>query len=171
MPKTGQKSRSTFVVLALLLIVLSAGVVVERVRLGTSKAATSVHYSVRINGGMPNVQNSGVPIVLTFTVRNTGSAIPNYAVQFDGLGHWVVDDVSSGSNPAIRAVGPGQGFAFGPLAAGVSMTVTMDLAPRDAGRPTLSMASYPNLDATTNHVAADRPIANGDATWTVLVNL
>lgn len=120
---------------------------------------------------MPKAQTSGVPMELVFTVRNTGSAISDYAVQFDGLDQWIMDDVSAGSDPGIIAVGPDYGYAFGPLAADASMTITLDLAPRKVGRPTLSMTSYSNLDATKRQVPVNAPIGNGGATWSAVVNL
>jgi hypothetical protein len=159
------------VLVVLLSAMLFAGAGYEGVRLATSRAAASPHYSIRLTGAMPRVQRSGVPMVLTVTARNTGSAIPDYAVQFVGLEHWILDDVSAGSDPGIIAVGPNPGYAFGPLAAGASITIRLDLAPRNAGRPTLSMTSYPNLDATMHQVATDTPIVNGGVTWSATVTL
>ncbi len=157
----------------LILVVILAGASYQGLRQKVSSAVAviqSTHYSVQISGGMPKAQSSGVPTVLTFTVRNTGSTIPDYVVQFVGLEQWIMDDVSAGSDAGIIAVGPNPGYAFGPLAAGASMTIQLDLAPRNVGNPTLSMTSYADVAAGIPQVGAT-PIAGGGAVWSTVVKL
>jgi len=157
-----------FIVAALVVIVTIA--VYEGSQQQAKDKAAAAKYAVTIAGSMPQVQTVGVPATLTFSVQNTGAAIPDFAILFDGIGSWVVDDVSATGDPNPQPVGPNHGYAFGPLPAGANTTVTLDMVPKDSGYQTLSTISYPNV-GSDNLVATDTPIDNGGGVqWSVTVN-
>jgi hypothetical protein len=157
-----------FLVAAVVIIVVIAAY--EGSQQQANDKAAAAKYAVVITGSMPKIQTVGLPVSLSFTVQNIGAAIPDYAILFNGIGAWVVDDISASGDPNPQAVGPNHGYAFGPLAANATMTINMDMVPKDTGYQTLSTISYPNV-GSDNLVAADTPIDNGGGVqWAVTVN-
>jgi hypothetical protein len=162
-------SRLAWLIVSIALV----AIVVTAVLYATGKRSVTTNpsskYSLRISGIVDKVQHAGSPVLLVLNIKNTGPAIPNYAIVFTGLQHWLVDDVTSTTVPNPKAVTPGPGYLFGPLKSGATLSVTLQISPQDIGDQTLSMVSYPNEDSYGS-ISASSPIDKGGAaTWSATI--
>jgi hypothetical protein len=153
--------------IALIAIVVTAILYATGKRNVTNNASSK--YSLVISGTIDKVQHAGNPVLLVLNIKNTGPAIPNYAIVLTGLQHWLIDDVTSTTILNPKTVKPGTGYQFGPLKSGATLSVTLQITPQDPGNQTLSMVSYPTV-GNYGSVSASSTIDNGgSATWSTTI--
>lgn len=105
-------------------------------------------YSATISVQMQHNQQVGVPVTLTASLHNTGSAMQNLVMGFGGLsGNYQVDDFSSDSGSPNRLAS--DTWAFGPLAAGATINVKLTITPTAAGNPVIYTDAYANEDSSS----------------------
>jgi hypothetical protein len=126
-------------------------------------SAGSTTYIVQLTGSMTSVEQVGSPTRLDITARNLGDALPHLVLDLAGLGSWDVSTVIGCNGPVTPIDGAGNSYDFGPVAAGETCDVSLDLVARHTGTPTLSLTAYSNL-TSDERMDTDARINNPEAT-------
>jgi hypothetical protein len=138
----------------------------------TPVATAAPAYSVTESGSMLKVQQAGEIVTFATTVHNTGTTtIPHLVLWFQGIDPWVVDTQTSScrtDEPAsVPTLNFGSAWDYGQVAPGVSCTITITMAAKDAGSHHLSWNTYADLDSAG---AASNSIDGASYEWTGVIN-
>lgn len=153
-------------------ILVVAGIVLAGRQLwNNTQHGSSAHYNVAISGTMPRFETVGMPVTLSINARNRGSRLPHLVLAFDGLGSWVINDVTGCNGTAHALDGFGNPYDFGPIPMGATCQIVLDLNPTRAGNPRIVETTYGNVDQD-NTVDTGASVDDNAAAvqWDVVIN-
>ena len=151
------------------IFLLTFGLAGIAVLAGCGDAATPGNYHVDISGTIPNPEQVGQSVQEVLWISNKGDTLPNFAVTFNGLDSYTVDNVA-GCNGQATELQDGS-YAFGKIVKASRCRIVLDLVPKASGNVEVgTLQVYADVDTSSDVPDSGKVIDGAGAAEKIDIN-